>query len=157
ELWTNALRPVRATLIEPLVKTFRDSPDTDDRATAAQILVKYAADQPQVLGDLLLDADPKQFLAIWPLVKEHPNRYLPLLEGELQESLPQNVFDPAGERLARRQAQAAVALLQLGQDEPVWSLLRHSPDPRPRSYLINLLQPLGTDLRLLLARWPKET
>jgi formylglycine-generating enzyme required for sulfatase activity len=58
--------------------------------------------------------------------------------------------------LARRQAQAAVALLRLGRDELVWPLWRHSSDPRVRTYLIHRLSPLGTDPRTLLRRLEEE-
>jgi serine/threonine protein kinase/formylglycine-generating enzyme required for sulfatase activity len=58
--------------------------------------------------------------------------------------------------LALRQAQAAVALLRLGQDERVWPLLRHSADPRVRSFLIHRLGPLGSDPGTLLRRLEEE-
>src|SRR5262249_38164431 len=49
------------------------------------------------------------------------------------------------ERLAKRQANAGVALLRLGQADKVWPLLQHPPrpDPRARSYLIHRFSPLG--------------
>ena len=56
------------------------------------------------------------------------------------------------DRLAARQAAAAVALAALGDPEPLWPLLRHRLDPRVRSMLI---QRLATDVlpaRLLIER-----
>jgi formylglycine-generating enzyme required for sulfatase activity len=47
------------------------------------------------------------------------------------------------DRLAERQASAAISLLRMGKAEEVWPLLRHSPDPRLRSFIINRLSPLG--------------
>jgi eukaryotic-like serine/threonine-protein kinase len=38
-----------------------------------------------------------------------------------------------------------VALIRLGQADQVWPLLRHSADPRLRSFLVNWLNPLGVD------------
>jgi formylglycine-generating enzyme required for sulfatase activity len=58
--------------------------------------------------------------------------------------------------LARRQAQAAVALLQLGAPERVWPLLEHKPDPRLRSFLIHRFEPLKADVQALLARLAEE-
>jgi formylglycine-generating enzyme required for sulfatase activity len=55
------------------------------------------------------------------------------------------------DRLAERQARAAVALIRLGKAEAVWPLLRHSADPRLRSFLINWLNPLGADPKPLAA------
>jgi hypothetical protein len=42
------------------------------------------------------------------------------------------VPEEAKDRLARRQANAAVALLRLGSEQKVWPILRHRPDPRTR-------------------------
>jgi formylglycine-generating enzyme required for sulfatase activity len=66
------------------------------------------------------------------------------------------VPEEAKDALAKRQAQAAVALLQLGAAEKVWPLLEHSPDPRLRSFLIHRLAPLGTDPHVLLRRLDEE-
>ncbi len=49
------------------------------------------------------------------------------------------------DRLAERQARAAVALLQLRKPDVLVRLLRHSDDPRVRSFIINLVKPLGTN------------
>ena len=53
--------------------------------------------------------------------------------------------EEAKDRLAERQARAAVALVRLGRASEVWPLLRHSADPRLRSFMINWLNPLGAD------------
>jgi formylglycine-generating enzyme required for sulfatase activity len=67
---------------------------------------------------------------------------------------------PAGEdpreTLAKRQANAAVALLRLNRPEKVWPLLRHSPDPRVRSHLIHRLGPLGADAGTITRRLDEE-
>ena len=44
----------------------------------------------------------------------------------------------------------------MGQGEKVWPLLKHSPDPTLRSYLIDRLAPGGVDPRVLLARFGQE-
>ncbi len=66
------------------------------------------------------------------------------------------VPEAAKDALAKRQAQAAVALLQLGVAERVWPLLKHSPDPRLRSFLIHRFGPLATDPAVLLGRLEGE-
>ena len=53
--------------------------------------------------------------------------------------------EPAKDERAERQARAAVALVRLGQAGEVWPLLRHSADPRLRSFIVNWLKPLGAD------------
>ncbi|MCA9177997.1 MAG: SUMF1/EgtB/PvdO family nonheme iron enzyme [Planctomycetales bacterium] len=54
--------------------------------------------------------------------------------------------------LAKRQANAAVALLKMKQTELVWPYLAHRPDPRGRTYLIHRLAPLGASPEVLLAK-----
>src|SRR5438309_11775197 len=55
------------------------------------------------------------------------------------------VPEEARDRLAKRRANAAVALLRLKREQKVWPLLQHRPDPRTRSYLIHRLGPLEAD------------
>ena len=88
-----------------------------ERSLATDILADYAADQPQVLADLLMDADEKQFAVIYPKFKEQGEQGLPVLTGEIDKKLPSDLpsSDEKREKLAKRQANAAVALLQ---DEP---------------------------------------
>jgi formylglycine-generating enzyme required for sulfatase activity len=62
------------------------------------------------------------------------------------------VAEEAKDRLAKRQANAAMALLRLGRAEKVWPLLQHRPDPRTRSYLIHRFRPLGADPGRILAQ-----
>jgi formylglycine-generating enzyme required for sulfatase activity len=61
------------------------------------------------------------------------------------------VSEDAKDRLAERQARAAAAMVRLGKAEAVWPLLRHSPDPRLRSFIVNWLSPLGADPKLIAA------
>ncbi len=62
------------------------------------------------------------------------------------------VAEEAKDRLARRQANAAVALLRLGREQKVWPILQHRPDPRTRSYLVHRFRPLDTDPHQVLAQ-----
>ena len=129
-----------------------------ERSLATDILADYAADQPQVLADLLMDADEKQFAVIYPKFKEQGEQGLPLLTGEIDKKLPADMpsSDEKREKLAKRQANAAVALLRMNQPEKVWPLLKHSPDPRVRSYLIHRLGPLGADAEAIVKRLDEE-
>jgi formylglycine-generating enzyme required for sulfatase activity len=61
------------------------------------------------------------------------------------------VPDAARDALARRQANAAVALVHLGQPEAAWLLLQHGRDPRVRTYLVHRLAALGIDARTVAA------
>ena len=44
----------------------------------------------------------------------------------------------------------------MNQPEKVWPLLKHSPDPRVRSYLIHRLSPLGADAEAIIKRLDEE-
>jgi formylglycine-generating enzyme required for sulfatase activity len=57
---------------------------------------------------------------------------------------------------ARRQARAAAALVVMGRPDRVWPLLKASPDPTVRSYLIEWLAATGADHRVLAARLKQE-
>ncbi len=61
------------------------------------------------------------------------------------------ITEETKDRLAERQARAAVALVRMGKAEEVWTLLRHHADPRLRSFIVNWLNPLGADLKLIVA------
>jgi formylglycine-generating enzyme required for sulfatase activity len=54
------------------------------------------------------------------------------------------------------EVEAAVALAALGRGEKVWPLLRHSPDPTRRSYLIDRLGPGGVEARAVMDRLSPE-
>ena len=66
------------------------------------------------------------------------------------------VADTVVESLGVRQANAAASLLKLNQADPVWPLLKHSPDPRVRSYLIHRMGPLGANARAVIERLETE-
>ena len=55
------------------------------------------------------------------------------------------VSEELKDRLAERQARAAVALVRWGKRRKSGPLLRHSADPRLRSFIVNWLNPLGAD------------
>ena len=60
---TEKFWPVRIKMLPALAGIFKDRKDerTSERNQATRILADYAADQPRVLADLVLDADENQF------------------------------------------------------------------------------------------------
>jgi serine/threonine protein kinase/formylglycine-generating enzyme required for sulfatase activity len=155
--WVSLLRPVRTRLLPQLSVVYGDRKRREtERSLATDILADYAADQPRVLAELLMGADGEQFAAIYPKFREQGERGLPVLTAEVDRRLPDDARDGAKEKLARRQANAAVALLRLGRPGKVWPLLKHSPDPRGRSYLIHRLAPLGADPGEVINRLEEE-
>jgi eukaryotic-like serine/threonine-protein kinase len=157
ERWMKTLRPVRAKLVGPLSAILRDAQrEPTERTLATNILADYAADELGVLADLLMDADDKQFAVLFPRLKEHGERGLAVLQAEVDKKLPPDAKNDAKEKLAKRQANAAAALLRLNVPDKVWPLLQHSPDPRVRSYLIHRFSPLGADASALVKRLDEE-
>jgi formylglycine-generating enzyme required for sulfatase activity len=155
--WLESLRPVEGKLLTPLAAVFRDAKRPEvERALATNLLAAYAADQPSFLANLLMDADEKQFAVLYPKLEGHGDRGLEVLRRELDSVLRAEAANDAKEKLAKRQANAAVALLRMNHPGLVWPLLRHGPDPRVRSYLLHRLAPLGAEAGVLVQRLDEE-
>jgi eukaryotic-like serine/threonine-protein kinase len=156
-LWIEEFRPIQGKMLAPLALIYRDGTRREsERMLATNILADYAAAQPDMLVELLMDADDKQFAVLYPKLARHGWRALAGLRAEVDLPLRDAVGEAAKEKRAKRQANAAVALLRLGESAQVWPLLRHSPDPRVRSYLIHRLGSLGAEPSALLARLDHE-
>ena len=156
--WIEGLRPVKGRLLAPLSTVFRDRGEgrTVERGLATSILADYAADQADLLADLVQDADAKQFAVLFPSLEAHRERALAVMTETVNTTLESKKTEEEKERLAKRQATAAVVLLRMGEAEKVWPLLRHSPDPRVRSYLIHRLSPLEADPRAIVKHFDEE-
>jgi eukaryotic-like serine/threonine-protein kinase len=160
--WSEAYRPIRNSLLKPLADIFRDQRPgrAAERSLATNLLADYAFDDVGTLADLLMDADEKQFAVIFSKLKEHGGKGVALLADEL-DTKPPGVLPSSGasrEKLAKRQANAAVALLRMNQPGKVWLLLKRTPpdDPRVRSYLIDRMSPLGADAEALIKQYEVE-
>ncbi len=155
--WREALHPAKVQLLKPLTAIYKDKTAREQsRAYATEALAEYAADNPQVLTDLLMVADEQQFAVLYAKLQETGERVLPLLTTEIDRTLPPDARDDAKEKLAKRQANAAAVLLRMNQPARVWPLLKHSPDPRARGYLVHRLAPLGVPAETLIRRLDSE-
>jgi hypothetical protein len=67
------------------------------------------------------------------------------------------ISDDASDALAVKQASAAVALLRLDAPARVWPLLKDSPDPSVRSYVLHRLPRYGLDAQTLIKQLAAET
>jgi eukaryotic-like serine/threonine-protein kinase len=163
--WIDALRPVANWLREPLVAVFHDEKrEESERTLAASALAEYLSDQPTDLAGLLMDATEKQFAALYPSVERRSEPSAPLFEEELSQKPPSatgeqptEVDSKAWDKFYKRQANAAVALIRLGRTAKTWLLLKHTPDPSLRSYLVHSLGPLGVEPGLLIAKLDQES
>lgn len=173
-IWINSFFPVRLSLREPLLGVFHDSSVTiRERNLAAVILSGYFADDLGLLVDLLLQADgnllmgthEKEFGEILAKLAIQRTKAVDLLEAQL---LPQVTSQPPSsdnsgpsleaqeDLLAKRQANAAVALLRLKAPDRVWPLFRLLPDPRLRTFLIHRMAKLGVEAQAIVDRFQQE-
>jgi serine/threonine protein kinase/formylglycine-generating enzyme required for sulfatase activity len=115
--WAEALKPVGRQMLPPLAGfLLEEGRSAAERRTITGLYADYAKDQPGAFAPL---------------------------EKVLSQEVGAGAAQAARLAVARRQANAAVALAAVGQWEKVWPLLRHSPDPTRRSYLIDRLGPGG--------------
>jgi formylglycine-generating enzyme required for sulfatase activity len=93
----------------------------------------------------VLDVEPARYPPLLVLLRAYPEEVVGALQQELDR-----------EKEPARKAQVAAALLQLGQGEQVWPLLKHSTNPTLRTYIIHRLSPLGADPAALIGRLEEE-
>ena len=157
-VWTAALRPVAGQLVTPLSVIFQDrrAERAEARSIASLILTDYAADRPEILTQLITNADDKQFGQVFTSLMPFRDEAVRLLASYLKLPLKEEMDDAAKESLAMQQASAAIALLRLDQPADVWPLLRHSPDPRVRTYIIHWAPRREVDWRIIAARLDEE-
>ncbi|HEV3300514.1 MAG TPA: SUMF1/EgtB/PvdO family nonheme iron enzyme [Planctomycetaceae bacterium] len=138
------LAPAREHLTPRIALIYRDPAQKESiRKRAALALGDYLHDRPDQLFDLLADAEPYQFLVLVDWVTAYRDETVKLAEQEIRKQVPAQATEDQRESLARRRANAAIALLRLGGTESVWQVLKFSPDPRARTSVILELSPLG--------------
>jgi eukaryotic-like serine/threonine-protein kinase len=147
--WAELLRPLASAMMIRLKQHFYNPADTAVVQTAAaRVLARYA--DAALLGDLLLDADPAQFSALFPAARTHrdfdPDRLRQTIEDE-----PQPVNEAGRVRLARRHRNLHFTLLRLGRAAEVEARLAASSDPTARSMSILEMHDFGVPLPVLLA------
>jgi formylglycine-generating enzyme required for sulfatase activity len=151
----NNLKPIGPKLVDHLALVYQNTNRKEtERSLATELLAVYAADRPEFLAKLLMDGDEIEFVALYPKLAEKRAVILSLFDAELGKRLPNEAKDK--ENSAKRQANAAVALLRLEQSDKVWPLLQHSEDPTVRSYVIHRLGPLKVDVKAVLNRLKNE-
>jgi formylglycine-generating enzyme required for sulfatase activity len=152
--WTRLLRPVREKLIDSLSVAFRNSKRTETELTlAASVLAQYV-DKPELLTDLLLDAEPFQFEVLYAklmrLLKNFDRGVIfEILTASLESPLEDEESELEKDKLAKRQANAGILLLRWETMDDVRPLLRRSNDLRARSYFIDRAATLVDPQKLL--------
>jgi eukaryotic-like serine/threonine-protein kinase len=154
-VWIDALRPAGKSL-NPELKLIYASPAESRSQTeidlATEILDSYAAEDFQLLHELILVGGPKQFSKLFDKYTRFRQQALDALRGELarpfdpeESSVGDNALlnnasddDAEARRLAfiQRQANAAVALVRLEDPTPVYQFLTVDRDPEALSQFI---------------------
>jgi serine/threonine protein kinase/formylglycine-generating enzyme required for sulfatase activity len=139
--WTRLLRPARKRLLPALAAEFKSSePQDPPRNLAAGILADYAADDPELLAAMLLEAGPGQFPILFPAVKASADHCAASLERSLAN--PAEAADGDVRGRTRRRANAAEALFLLDRPEAARTWLGQNHDPDTRTALIDQLPTL---------------
>ena len=139
--WSRQLQLVRESLIVPLAKIHADRDRSErQREAAALLLADYCHDQPaQLVTSILVAEDATAFSPLIDALRSHAAVAKNALSDELQAEMPNALSAKQRDAYWTQQAIAAVALLNLGETDEVWSLLRFSPNPSLRSMLIRYL------------------
>lgn len=156
-IWREALYPARQQLLGSLAATYRRQGERDlTRTYAAETLAEFAFDSPDLLFELLADAELFHFATVYGRLAKHAGRAVELAAAELAGAPARDHRDADKDQLARRKANAAAMLCRLGRAADVWPLLAASPDPRARSEFIHRAAPVGCDPALLESRLDDE-
>lgn len=167
--WRELLQPASQQLAGPLSAILADRTRSEkQREAAAYVLSDYLQDQPDKLVDVILVADElAEFSLLFAALKPQAAKVREQLLDEMQAAMPAELDKtngqlPAADQQLRdahwhRQSLASVALVQLGFGDEVWSLLKFTPNPSLRSYIIHHLGKLGTDHNTLAARLQMDT
>ena len=93
--WIEALRPVRGKLTAPLATIFRDrNRPKSERTLATSILADYASDDPNLIANLLMDADPMAYADFFPFAQRQESKTLPLFQAEISKKATYSWNDP---------------------------------------------------------------
>lgn len=155
--WRNSLRPVKDQLISPLTAIYRnDVWDVQVRGFATDTLIDYLSDDAEGLYDLLADANEKQFAPVFGKLANHREKAIAIGNAEMRKTPAIRASEADKEALAMRQANVALMLLRMTATEYVWPLLKHSPDPSVRSYIIHWAGKRNVNPQTILTRYEEE-
>jgi formylglycine-generating enzyme required for sulfatase activity len=154
--WTDAFSPVKGHLLKPLVAAYTGD-DSTRRQVSAIILSHYTDESDDLTHDLLKTADERQFRLFLPRALVVPVPAAQAMNQELATPVPAGANYPTRESAAARQANALITLAHLGETASLWPALKHGPDPRLRTYLIQRLARFGVAPKILAERYSVES
>lgn len=167
--WRQIYQPGSTALTGPLIGIHADRGRSEkQREAAAFMLSGYLKEQPQQLVDVILVADEvAEYSPLIEALKPHAAAVKQSLLSKMQAAMPDHLAK-TNHRLSeddqqlrdahwKRQSLAAITLVHLGYGDEMWSLLKFSPDPSLRSFIIHHFGNLGTNHNTLVARLEMES
>ena len=158
--WIAMLRQFGTQLSTPLEARYRDHAASreGERSVAAAALADYRQDDSKKLTDFMLVADTdSEFQPLALAIRSHRGSVSTDLRELLRQSSSADAAPEARDALWKRQANAAVCLLGLDEQDAVWPLLKQSDNPSLRGFIIERLARLGADFHLLVEHLSRET
>jgi hypothetical protein len=156
--WRQALQPVREQLIEPLGVIYRDQAQKEQsRHYATETLADYAAEDPDFLFGLVVDAEQFQFPLMIEKLAVFKERVRTLARQEVGKKPSGDASEENKEILAKRQSNATISLYRIGDYADMWPMLKLSPDPRVRSYIIHRLASLRCNSQPIIERLESDS
>jgi formylglycine-generating enzyme required for sulfatase activity len=153
--WVDVFRPIKDWLVPSFLLILRDrttQPTTS--AVVAEVVGDYASDRPDILANAIAQATPNSVPILLSRLQGNANQGVPSLL-EMFDRIPSERSTALNESASQR-ANLLLALLRLNVGDRLWPLLKQSPDPRLRSFVIDRFAPLGCDPAVLLARLESE-
>ncbi len=158
--WIEMLRPVGGMLADPLEERFRDRSEkrSSERPVIAAALSVYLKGKPKALTPLILLADNgREFQPLLAALRNHSQSVIPELKSLVSQSPPKDAEPAEGDAFWKKQANAAVCLLELGETNSVWPLFQQTPNPSLRSLIIDRLARLGATPGVIAKRIKQES
>ena len=151
QAWIDLLRPVGRRLVDPLTIQFRDPTAIEStRALASRVLAEFSKDDH--LTELVLDADATQFPFLFQAIESDRWTGTDALLNELNRRSDEGSDEGSDEervQLARRQRNAAIALMRLGRCESTFPLLGGLSDSTARTRLMLDMREFGVPLKTI--------
>ena len=144
-IWEKSLGQAMDRLSVDLIDLMDATDNADVRTQVASLLLSHL-DDPELLAEAVLVSEPEEFRT---LVKkfEATGEALQTAEPELKRSLPDQELER--ERVARRQANAAVLALRAKRTDLVRPFFLELRDPRVQSWIVHLCGKLEVDSGVL--------
>ena len=150
------LAPIQELLRDELARLALTDQATPRRSNATALLVAYCKSDPATLLSTATQASVEQYATFM----EELERQLPGLKSELTqlafEEIDSTIDEIQFDRRSMASATAAALLHRVGTDTAAWPMLKMSPMPHARSYLIDRLSRLSSHVESLINRLARE-